>query len=426
VRAPRPISTLTPFAVAAAAALAAVAAGARPAAALAAFAAAAAAALVARRAADSEVVRDGEVARRLDASERRLAESEAARARLEAVITGMGEGVLVVGADRRVLFANPRLRELFAAPAALEGRSLLEAVRHAEIVDAIGDALGAGEACVREVSIGPAPERHLRFSAAPFPSRDERAGAVAVFRDVTELRRIESVRRDFVANASHELKTPLAAIRGFAERLADAELPDAGAKQAVEVILGNARRLGVLVDDLLELSRIESGSAPLRPEPIAVGELAQRLVRELDPRLRAGEITASVELTGAPRARADRNALEQVLTNLLDNAIKYTPAGGEITVRVAEATAGRVRVEVVDSGIGIPRKDLPRIFERFYRVDPGRSRALGGTGLGLAIVKHWVQAMGGELGVESQLGHGSSFWVELPGDAPAPPGSSAP
>jgi two-component system phosphate regulon sensor histidine kinase PhoR len=345
--------------------------------------------------------------------------SESQRARLEAVITAMDEGVLVVDTDQRVLLANPRMRDLFAAPAALEGRSLLEAVRQAPIVAAIEAALEAGEAQVREVAIGPQPDRHLRFSVAPFPSRDERAGAVAVFRDVTDLRRIESVRRDFVANASHELKTPLTAIRGFAERLADAELPEPGAKHAVEAILGNARRLGELVEDLLELSRIESGSVPLSPEAIAVGDLVQRLLRELDPRLRSGELVAQVETTGRGVAWVDRRALEHVLMNLLDNAIKYTPKGGELAVRIGPAAGERLRVEIEDTGIGIPRKDLPRIFERFYRVDPGRSRALGGTGLGLAIVKHWLQATGGQIGVESQLGRGSCFWIELP-CAPGP------
>jgi len=349
----------------------------------------------------------------IESLEERAAESDAERERLAAVIQAMTEGVLVVGADRRVLLANSRLRELFAAPDALDGRSLLEAVREHAVVDAIEAALDLGEAQVLEVAIGPPPERSLRFSVAPFPSAEERAGAVAVFRDVTELRRSEAARRDFVANASHELKTPLTAIRGFAERLADADLPDTAAKQAVETILGNARRLGAIVEDLLELSRIESGSVPVRVEAVALGELATRLVRDLDPRLRAGRLDARVE-AGLERARADRRGVEHVLANLLDNAIKYTPAGGRIAVRVRAAGPDRVRIEVQDTGNGIPRKDLPRIFERFYRVDPGRSRVLGGTGLGLAIAKHWVQAMAGQIGVESQLGHGSTFWVELP------------
>lgn len=351
--------------------------------------------------------------RRSEELRARVEASDAERARLAAVIEAMGEGVLVVGEGRRVLLANPRLRELFAAPAALEGRSLLEAVRDHQVIEALEAALDAGEAQVLEVAIGPVPERHLRFSVAPFPAGAAHAGAVAVFRDVTELRRGEAARRDFVANASHELKTPLTAIRGFAERLADAELPDTASKQAVETILGNARRLGAIVEDLLELSRIESGSVPVRAESVAVAEIATRLLRDLDPRLRAGELQACVE-AGAERARCDRHGLEHVLSNLLDNAIKYTPPGGDLVVRVRAASGDRVRIEVEDTGTGIPRKDLPRIFERFYRVDPGRSRQQGGTGLGLAIAKHWVQAMGGQIGVESQLGHGSCFWFEVP------------
>jgi len=158
---------------------------------------------------------------------------------------------------------------------------------------------------------------------------------------------------------------------------------------------------------------------PLAPEAIAVGDLVQRLLRELDPRLRSGELVAQVEITGRGVAWVDPRALEHVLMNLLDNAIKYTPKGGELAVRIGPAAGERLRVEIEDTGIGIPRKDLPRIFERFYRVDPGRSRALGGTGLGLAIVKHWLQATGGQIGVESQLGRGSCFWIELP-CAPGP------
>jgi two-component system phosphate regulon sensor histidine kinase PhoR len=348
--------------------------------------------------------------------EARLRNSDARRSRLEAVIEAMEEAVLVVDADERVVLANPRLRELFASPGATtppEGRSLLEEIRHAEVVDTLRAALRKGETQMREAAAGPAAERRVRFQVAPFTQPDGSAGAVAVFHDVTDLRRVESIRRDFVANASHELKTPLTSIRGYAERLADMKMPD-HAVSAVDAIVVNARRLQALVEDLLELSRIESGSVPLRPEPVDLAELVRRLLRDLEPRLRAGELQLDVEAATDTRVWADRHAVEQVLGNLLDNAIKYTPSGGRIDVRVRPGPGLRLRVSVTDTGIGIPRKDLPRIFERFYRVDPGRSRALGGTGLGLAIVKHLVQAMGGQLGVESQPGHGTRFWVDLP------------
>ncbi len=348
--------------------------------------------------------------------EARLRTSDARRSRLEAVIEAMEEAVLVVDADERVVVANPRLRELFASPGASmppEGRSLLEEVRHAEVVDTLRAALRKGETQLREAAVGPAGDRRVRFQVAPFTQPDGSAGAVAVFHDVTDLRRVESIRRDFVANASHELKTPLTSIRGYAERLADMKMPD-HAVSAVDAIVVNARRLQALVEDLLELSRIESGSVPLRPEPVDLAEVTRRLLRDLEPRLRAGQLELDLQASTDARVWADRRGVEQVLGNLLDNAIKYTPAGGRIDVHVRPGPGLRLQVSVTDTGIGIPRKDLPRIFERFYRVDPGRSRALGGTGLGLAIVKHLVQAMGGQLGVESQPGQGSRFWVELP------------
>jgi two-component system phosphate regulon sensor histidine kinase PhoR len=351
-----------------------------------------------------------------DTLESRLRSSDARRTRLEAVIEAMEEAVLVVDGAERVLLANPRLRELVSSPdagPAPEGRALLEVVRHAEVVDGLRGALRKGETQVREAAMGPTGDRRVRFHVAPFAQPDGTTGAVAVFHDVTELRRVESIRRDFVANASHELKTPLTSIRGYAERLADMKLPD-HAVSAVDAIVSNAKRLQVLVEDLLELSRIESGSVPLRPEPVDVADLARRLLRDLEPRLRGGEVEVEVVAEGDPRAWADRRAVEQVLGNLLDNAIKYTPAGGRVQVVVRPGVGQRLHLAVSDTGIGIPRKDLPRIFERFYRVDPGRSRALGGTGLGLAIVKHLVQSLGGQLGVESQPGQGSRFWVELP------------
>jgi two-component system phosphate regulon sensor histidine kinase PhoR len=346
----------------------------------------------------------------------RLRGSEARRARLEAVLEAMEEAVLVVDGAERVLLANPRLRELLSptgAGAVPEGRPLLEVVRQTEVVDGLRAALRKGEIQEREASIGLAGERRVRFLIAPFAQPDGTTGAVAVFHDVTELRRVEAIRRDFVANASHELKTPLTSIRGYAERLSDLTLPDP-ARPAVDAIVSNARRLQALVEDLLELSRIESGSAPSRPEPVDVAEIARRLLRDLEPRLRAGELGVALRAEGDPRAWADREAVEQVLGNLLDNAVKYSPAGGRVEVAVRPGVGQRLHLSVSDTGIGIPRKDLPRIFERFYRVDPGRSRALGGTGLGLAIVKHLVQGMGGQLGVESQPGQGSRFWVELP------------
>jgi two-component system phosphate regulon sensor histidine kinase PhoR len=237
---------------------------------------------------------------------------------------------------------------------------------------------------------------------------------VAVLHDVSELAHVETMRREFVANASHELRTPLAAIRGFAETLlGDPALPDEQRQNYLEVIDRHARRLGTLVDDLLELSRIESGQAPLDLQPVDVAAIASGLLRDVETRLAERRLEADSQLSGPGEAWADPRAVWQILSNLLDNAIKYTEPGGRIRIRIV-GDSRTVRVAVSDSGTGIPERDLARIFERFYRVDRARSRALGGTGLGLSIVKHLVQSQGGEITVESELGRGSTFRFNLP------------
>jgi two-component system phosphate regulon sensor histidine kinase PhoR len=238
-------------------------------------------------------------------------------------------------------------------------------------------------------------------------------GTVAVFHDVTELRRLESVRRDFVANASHELQTPLTAIRGFAETLVANELSREEVRGQLGVILRNSERLENLIRDMRELSRVESRRVPLQPGEVDVSKLTRALLADMEPRLREHSLEASVSDRGVVAAWADRRAVDQVLSNLLDNALKYTDPGGRINVAL-EAQPDVVRVSVSDTGIGIPAEHRPRIFERFYRVDTTRSRALGGTGLGLSIVRHLVQAMDGEVYVESEPGQGSAFHFTLP------------
>ena len=343
-----------------------------------------------------------------------------ARERLEAVIDAVEEGFLVVGPDERVLFANPRLATLFDVPGPVTGeRRLLEVVREMPVVEAVRSAL-AGQAATGEVETAPRGRR-LRFRAAPVPVRAAATGAVAVFRDVTEIRRAEAARRDFLANASHELKTPLASVRGYAELLVDRDVPDPSIKRSTEAILSNAKRLAALVDDLLELSRIESGGIELGRDGFDAADVARAAIRDLEARFDAKALEAAVEVSGeTARVVGDRRAFEQVLLNLLDNAIKYSEPDGEVRIEVAPGSrADRVRIAVVDTGVGISHKHQPRIFERFYRVDPGRSRSLGGTGLGLAIVKHLVQGMGGRIEVESEPGRGSRFWFELPRETPA-------
>ena len=358
----------------------------------------------------------GQVARAIDRMAADLEQSHgeisAERDRLEAVLRVMVEGVLVVDAELRIVLANPRVRELLAARGELEGRRPLEAIRSADVHDLLAEALASGAPVRRELALGGADRRVLGVHAAGFSIAGAK-GAVAVFHDMTEVRRLETVRRDFVANASHEIKTPLTAIRGFAETLLGAPLPERETRHYLQVILSHSERLSRLVEDLLELSRLESGAYKLEPAELDVAALAARLCEELAPRIRERGFAVHVHGAGAPRAFADRRAVEQILSNLLDNALKYSEPGRRVDLRVTRAGSA-VRVDVADQGPGIPEADRARIFERFYRVDRGRSREQGGTGLGLAIVKHLVQGSGGEVWVESTPGAGSTFSFTLP------------
>jgi len=292
----------------------------------------------------------------------------------------------------------------------------------------------------RELTSGPATlSRNLSLRGGSGPSLQLNAarltaddgapfGFVLVLHDVSELRRLETVRRDFVANVSHEIRTPLTAIKGYAETL----LGPAGderdtALRFLEIIDRHARRLGRLIDDLLALSDLEFGRTPLRRQACALGPAIDDVIQMLaEPAAQGGLSVTSTVAPGTPLAWVDGDRLRQVLTNLLDNALKYTPAGGRVHVDAGPATlegAPAIELRVSDTGIGVPSQDLPRLTERFFRVDKARSRELGGTGLGLAIVKHIVQAHGGRLAIESTFGQGTTVHVTLPAapdpDAPA-------
>ncbi|MCK6590139.1 MAG: ATP-binding protein [Polyangiaceae bacterium] len=246
---------------------------------------------------------------------------------------------------------------------------------------------------------------------------------MAVFSDVTELRRLETLRRDFVANVSHELRTPIASIRATSETLRGGALSDPEmAKEFVEIIDRNAQRLHRLVEDLLDLSKIEAKELDLKIEPLDARAEAQAVVDLLRHAAEQRKSHVTVEAPGGLWVKADPRALEQILTNLIDNAVKYGPPGTRVTVRARRSPDRKDRVvfEVADDGPGIDAAHVPRLFERFYRVDTGRSRALGGTGLGLAIVKHLAEALGGEASVESALGKGSVFRVDLPASKEGP------
>jgi two-component system phosphate regulon sensor histidine kinase PhoR len=345
----------------------------------------------------------------------RADEATREKERLRAVLDGMVEGVLVVDEGNRIVLANDRVAEFYGARPPLVGRSVLTALRDAELDEILAEAAHTDDPVSQTIELVHPAHRTLSVQAARFPAAPgRRLGSVAVLHDVSELARVETMRREFVANASHELRTPLAAIRGFAETLlGDPVLPDEQRQNYLEVIDRHARRLGTLVDDLLELSRIESGQAPLDLQPVDVAAIASGLLRDVENRLAERRLVADSQHSGPGEAWADPRAVWQILSNLLDNAIKYTEPGGRIRIRIL-GDARSVRVAVSDTGTGIPERDLARIFERFYRVDRARTRALGGTGLGLSIVKHLVQSQGGEITVESELGRGSTFRFSLP------------
>ncbi|GEJ55834.1 sensor histidine kinase [Anaeromyxobacter diazotrophicus] len=323
------------------------------------------------------------------------------------ILAALPDAAAVVGKDGLIRAANAAF-EALAPSGRATGLSPIEITRSAELDEAVRRALeGTGRAIELEL---PARRRSFQAQVAPLL----RGEVLVLLRDVTEARRAAATRRDFVANASHELRTPIAAIRGAADTLLGGALEDPGAaRQFAEMIARQAERLSRLTADLLDLSRVESGQWVMQLERVELQPLVQTVLE-----LHAGRAAEKrLALTGAveqPLAvRADGRALEHVLVNLVDNAVKYTPAGGRIEVSAARGER-EVLLTVADSGPGIAAHHLPRLFERFYRADPGRGREQGGTGLGLAIVKHLVQAQGGEVGVVSGAS-GSRFWVKLPG-----------
>lgn len=330
----------------------------------------------------------------------------------EAVLAGMAEGVLVLRPDARILLFNDAAKRLFGFSDQAEEQPLVELLRFPTLLDAVYDATRGRPAPIDLVIPGP-PRLELVGHATPLPKGREAAVLITV-RDVTELRHLEAMRRDFVANASHELRTPVSTIRGLAETLADGALhdPQAAAK-FVDGLNRQAIRLSDLIDDLLDLARLESGKLRLTPATLSLPTVLAPLVEAHRQAAEAKELTLRAEFDDELQVFADPKALEMIAGNLLDNAIKYTPPRG--TVRIHATREGPiVRVSVEDSGPGIAPHHLPRIFERFYRVDAGRARDVGGTGLGLSIAKHLAQQSGGDLGVDSRPGQGSTFFVRLP------------
>jgi len=344
------------------------------------------------------------------------------RNRSSAILRSMVEGVAVIDAQQRLVFCNRAFSEILNLDsAATEGHAVIEAVRNSDLLSLIRRALQGEEGLQSDIVTGIVQPRSFSVTAAPVkpldgtPGNERPSGAVVVLHDVTELRRLERVRQDFVANVSHEFKTPLTAIQGFAETLLGGAIDDPTAnRRFLEIIREHAVRLARLTDDLLKLARIEAGKLEVQFLPVTIEELVEGCVETAQ--LKAGRKQISLEIDlpqNLPPVLGDAGLLHDVLQNLLDNAIQYTAPDGKISVS-ASVGARDASISVADTGIGIPLADQERIFERFYRVDAARSREAGGTGLGLSIAKHIVEAHGGHLTVDSAVGRGSTFSFSVP------------
>lgn len=346
----------------------------------------------------------------------RVQEVNTGKSRFEAVLLSMFEGVMVVDAGGRIILMNPTLKDFLCVHQDPKGKKPLEIVRNIEIQEIADNALQLKNGVEsRQISVLTPEEKILLVHAAPVIQDGKTEGVVLVFHDISALRRLEKMRQDFVANVSHELRTPVSSIKGYAETLLEGALEDKdNARDFLKIICSDADRLARLIEDLLDLSRIESGKLKLNLNRMDLGPLIQNAVSGFRGPLKARSLSVRLDIQkDLPQVLADKGLIAQVLSNLIDNSIKYNNENGQIAISVFEADR-YARVDISDTGIGIPQEDMARIFERFYRVDKARSRELGGTGLGLSIVKHIIQAHHGEISVSSALGKGSTFSFTLP------------
>jgi two-component system phosphate regulon sensor histidine kinase PhoR len=346
---------------------------------------------------------------------RGVGELQANAERLQAVLSSMREGILAVGPEKTILLANDAGRELleFSAPEPV-GRPLLEVTRVRPVFDAVQDAFDQDEPIQREFEVAGSQRRRLTLRANRLPG-NPCPGVMVVLHDVSDIRRLENLRRELVANVSHELKTPLAAIKAYAETLRLGAVNDPEHNLAfVTRIEEQAERLHQLILDMLQIARVEAGEETFEIVDVPLRELFDECAAQFADAAAARKIDFQVDPPDENMlVRADEEGVRTILSNLVDNALKYTPEGGRVAVR-ATPNHRFVAVEVQDTGIGIADKDQSRVFERFYRADKARSREAGGTGLGLSIVKHLAQAFGGSVGLDSRLKEGSTFRVSLP------------
>lgn len=341
---------------------------------------------------------------------RQITEREAG---VQTVLTAMQDGLLVVDAHRRVTLFNRAFQDFFGLTEISPGASLLETVRDMRLDRLIDETLRTGEPMQREITVR---DRRLEMNAVPMKEDvDLISGVVVLLHDITQLKQIDEVRKDFVANVSHELRTPLSIFRGYIETLRDQ--PKTSPEELAR-ILGvmerHSQRLGLLVDDLLSLAQLESMNPNLQLSEVSLHGLLDNVVQDWERKFAKKRLKVIVDLAeNLPLLRADETRLQEILYNLLDNAVKYSPESGEIRLQ-ARQDGDEIVLSVSDTGAGIGKNDLPRIFERFYRADKARSRELGGTGLGLSIVKHIAQLHGGRVEAESEPGCGTTIRVVLP------------
>jgi signal transduction histidine kinase len=334
----------------------------------------------------------------------RLSELGRERDEMQTLIDCMAEGVVALTDDARILRTNRAARSLLRLPETPAFAPIGTVIRSPDLKKALEDSI-ATPTQSREIAID---GRNILLASRAL----DRGGSVTTFLDITELRTLEKVRSDFVANASHELKTPLTSIRGFAETLVEDDPPEQLRRQFLELIRTNTLRLQRLVDDLLDLSRLESGGWAAKAAPVDMREVAQEAWDLVNEDSHSG---LAFSISGDAVVSGDRRGLVQVFHNLFENAIRHTADGSHVRVTIErDEEKRRARIAVIDDGEGIPAQALPRIFERFYRADSSRARDIGGTGLGLAIVKHLIGAMGGDVRAESRLGHGTTIRITLP------------
>jgi len=344
---------------------------------------------------------------------RTIDELAAEKSKFQAILERTDDGLMVVDGQARVQMTNPAAAGLLATQARqIQGKTVIESTLSHDLAEMVDRVLRTQIPAALEIQLAGAEQPYVKAYVAPLDA--PRGGAVVVLHDLTAAKRMDSVRRDFVANVSHELRTPLASIKAMAETILLRAQEDPGvAAEFAKKVVEEAERLTALSDDLLDLARIEAGRRPIRSERFALAEVGERVASEFGPKAQDKRIELRMEMPGDLEIDADRDAVYQIFANLVDNAVKYTPAGGQVTVSASEEN-GQVAVQVADTGVGIPKSDLPRIFERFYRADKARSRQSGGTGLGLSIVKHLVEAHGGTVSVESAPNRGSTFTFTLP------------